>query len=164
MHDVDDIMFPFGSELFTRCIDDTEDISSELDRHDLRSETDSEVGNIFHAGILGRHDHPLRSTRSESSWYTDPIESIQHPDTIFLDIFCFDELEFYFFLVSISSRTKSLIERVVGIFESDIFPDHRDTEDIIRRFDIREELFPFRHIWGSGRETKCREDLFSEIV
>lgn len=117
-------MFAFGGELFTRGISYTEDISSELDRHDLRTETDSEVGDIFLSRILSCHDHPLCSTSTKSSWDTDTIESIEKLGPSCLDVLRFDKFDLDLSHMSISSTLESLIERVVCILKSDVFPDH----------------------------------------
>ena len=77
VHDVDDIVLAFWSELFTRCISDTEDIASILDCHDLRTETDSEVWDFVLSRITGCCYHTLGSTSSESSRDTDTMESFE---------------------------------------------------------------------------------------
>ena len=77
LHDVDDIVLSFRGEFLTRCIHDTEDIASIFDRHDLRAETDAEIGDPIYSCILCCHDHPFCASRPESSWDTDPIESFE---------------------------------------------------------------------------------------
>ena len=75
IHDVDNIMFSFWSEFLTRCIENSESISSKFDRHNLRSETDSEKWNLMSSCMLRCLHHSECSTDSESSRYTDSIES-----------------------------------------------------------------------------------------
>lgn len=73
-----DIVFAFGRELFARCVGDTEDIASELDRHHLRAEADTEKWDFFLSRILGCHDHPLDPAIAESSWYHDRLQSLKY--------------------------------------------------------------------------------------
>jgi hypothetical protein len=110
LHDMDDIIFAFWGEFFARCIRDTEDITSEFDRHDLRTKAYSKVGDFLLSCVLCSHDHPFCSTSPESSRYTDTIESLEELHSLFLYIFSFYEAEFYTFLMSKCSTLKSLIE------------------------------------------------------
>jgi hypothetical protein len=89
---------------------DTEDITSEFDRHDLRTKAYSKVGDFLLSCVLCSHDHPFCSTSPESSRYTDTIESLEELHSLFLYIFSFYEAEFYTFLMSKCSTLKSLIE------------------------------------------------------
>lgn len=72
--------------------------------------------------------------------------SFEDRSSIFFDIFGFDESDFYSFILSEPRTFQSFIERIIGIFESDIFPDHRDREHIKRSINIFEKLIPFAHI------------------
>lgn len=110
IHDMDDILISFWCELFTRCGHEPEDIPSELDRHDLRPEADAEIGNTLLSRILSRHDHTLRSTYPESSWYTDSIESFEEFCSLFLYILRFDEADFYPFFTTKCCALESFIE------------------------------------------------------
>lgn len=130
MHDMDDIMISLWSEFFTRCIEYSESISSKFDRHNLRSETDSEKWNLMGSCILSCLYHTKSSTSSESPRYTDSIESPQETRSYFFDIFRIDEFEFYFFPICESCTLESFIERIIGIFEICIFPNHTNGEDI----------------------------------
>ena len=136
MHNMDDIMISLWSEFFTRCIQDSESISSKFDCHNLRSETDSEKWDLVCSCIFCCLYHSKSSTSSESTRYTDSIESLQEAGSFFFDIFRIDEFEFYFFPMCESCTLESLIERIVGIFEIRIFPNHTNCDDIFRVFDI----------------------------
>lgn len=146
-HYLDDIVSSLWSELFARCIRYTEHIACILDRHDLGSEANPQIWNPILSRISSGLDHPLRSTSSESSWYTDTIEIIEDCSSSFLYFFCVDEPDPNSFSQRESCTFESLIEGVVGVFEIDIFADHTNTEHIERSIDIVHEFYPFLHIW-----------------
>jgi hypothetical protein len=110
IHDMDDIVYSLRGELFTRGITHAENMTSKLDRHDLRPETDPEKWDFFCASIFDGLYHSLRSASPESSRDTDSIESIEETHSLFFDIFCLDESELDPPLVSKSSTLESLIE------------------------------------------------------
>jgi hypothetical protein len=164
IHDMHDIMESIWGEFFTIGICDPEDIARKLDRHDLRAEAYTEIGDLILSSILSRQDHPLYTSIPESSWNTDSIESFEEFCSLFLYIICLDEPEFDTFLMSKSGTLESLIERIVGILESDIFPYHTDTDDVGRRVDILEKFFPWSEIDFLACDTKTLENLITESL
>ena len=107
---MDDIILPIWIEFFTIRITDAEDISREFDRHDLGTETDPEIGDFIHTGVLCRHDHPFGPAIPESTRDTDPIEVFEEFRSFFFDVFRLDESEFYAFLMGKSCSLESFIE------------------------------------------------------
>ncbi len=57
MKDMNDVIISFGGKFFTRSIRDTEYILSELDRHNLRSETYPKIGYMIFTSITSCLDH-----------------------------------------------------------------------------------------------------------
>jgi hypothetical protein len=164
IHDMHDIVESIWGEFFTIGICDTEDIACELDRHDLRAEAYPEIGNLILSSILSREYHPLYTSITKPSWNTDSIESFEEFRPFFLYIICLDEPEFDSFLMSKSCTLESLIERVVGILKSDIFPYHTDTDDVSRRVDIFEKFLPRSEIDLLSCDRETFEDLLPESL
>lgn len=107
---MDNIIFSFRIELFTICIYYPEDVPSKFYRHDLRTETDSEIGDFVLSSISSTQDHPLSPTIPESTRDTDPIEVFEEFRSFFFDVFRLDKSEFYTFLMGKSCSLESFIE------------------------------------------------------
>lgn len=130
-HNMDDIMFSFWGKLFRRSIFYAEDISSKLDRHNLRTQTNAQIWNHIFTSILCSDDHPFNSPISKSSRDTDTIEPRENSYTTFFNLFCFDKNNFYLFLMTKSSCLQSSIQRIISIFESNIFSYHTNSDNLL---------------------------------
>lgn len=71
-HDVDDMMSTLllCVEFLTRRISISQDIPRKFYRHELRSETDTEIGDFLLSGILYGTDHSLDASRPEATRHT----------------------------------------------------------------------------------------------
>ena len=164
IHDMDDIRDTSWGELLTRGVHNTENISSKFDRHNLGTKTYPKIWDIPLSCILCCHDHAFCTTSPESSWNTDSIEYFEDLHATFFDIFCLDKCEFDILFSGISCALESLVQRIIGIFESDIFPDHSNTQYLCRCFDIFEEFLPFRHIRSLWDKSEGCHHLLSKII
>lgn len=159
-HEVNHLMFGCVVEFFGIGTGKATDIASELDRHNLRSETESEIRDLVRTGILRGEDFPLGSSGTESSRDEDGIDIFQDGfGSFFLDFLGIYPVDNRFHIMRIRCGFDCLTHREIGIFEVIVFPNHGDMNLLRRMFKMMEECFPM----GEIRSSHLKSEAFLKL-
>lgn len=155
-HEMDHLMFGCVVEFFGIGTAESAFIASELDRHDLRSETESEVGDFVRTGILRGEDFPLGSTSPESTWDEDCIDIFEHCfGSFFFDFLGIYPVNHGFHIMRIGCGFDRLTHGEIGILEIIVFPNHGDMNLTRCVLEMVEECIPMREIRSPNLESEA---------
>ncbi len=121
-------------------------MSSKFNSHNLRTQTDTQIWLLCFSSILTSHNHTLYSSIAKSSWQTYTIHIIKNCCTIFFYIFCFDKTQANFYILMEARNFKSLIERIIRIFQIYIFTNHSYAYFFLGSLYMIVQIFPSTHI------------------
>lgn len=160
LHEVDYLMFGCVVEFFGIGTSETTDIASEFDRHNLRSETESEVRDLVRTSIFRGEDLPLGSPSPESSRDEDGIDIFQDGfGSFFLDFLGIYPVDNRFHIMRIGCGFDRLTDGEIRIFEIIVFPNHSDMHLLSRVLEMMEECLPM----GEIRNPDLESEAFLEL-
>src|SRR5690349_6259894 len=101
-----------------------EDVPRELDGRDLHAETQAQIWNVVLARKLCRLDLAFNAALAETTGHKYPAQPFEHfCSAILFDLLGFDAHDLHAAIVSNAAVHDRLIDGLVGILQTDVFPD-----------------------------------------